>query len=151
MFISIQPAKIDKLKILYEIEDKCFGEDVFPEDYLAYLLSVPNSISLIARVNEEIAGFIIGLFYNHERKIIGHVYTLDVSPEYRRRSVGSRLLNELERIFAEKGIHTCYLETHLDDTVARSFYRKHGYAEAEMLKDYYAKGKHGIRLRKELS
>ena len=148
--VNIQPARIDNLETLYRIEKECFGKDAYPEDYLSYLLAVQNSIALVAEVDEEIVGFIIGLFYNYAKIAVGHIYTLNVSPGHRRKGVGSRLLNEMERILTDKDANTCYLETRLDDVVARNFYRKHGYTEAETLRNYYARGKHGIRLNKKL-
>ena len=150
MSISIQPAIINDLEKLDRIEKDCFGKDAYPKDYLSYLLIVQNSATLVAKVDEEISGFIIGLTFGHDKISIGHIYTLDVSTEHRRIGVGSRLLKELERIFKDRGVSICYLETRLDDTVARSFYRKHGYTEAQMLKNYYATEKHGIRLKKTL-
>ena len=148
MSISVQPATIDILEKLYRIEKDCFNKDAYSKEYLSYLLTNSNSVRLVAKIDEEIAGFVIGLVFENAAIPIGHIYTLDVAPKNRRIGVGSRLLKELERVFTLRGVKICFLETPLDDQVARSFYRKNNYTETQLLRDYYARGRHGIRLKK---
>lgn len=150
MSIIIEKARIADLEALYEIERECFDREAFTKEQIAYLLENPNSVSLIAQVNNEIAGFIIGLIYDRNEMRTGHVYTIDVAIKHRRMGVGLRLLNELERIFIDRGVKICNLEVRLDNVAARRLYRKHGYTEVERLKDYYFRGVHGVRLVKIL-
>jgi len=147
--ITIQRAKINDLETLYQIERECFTIEAFSKEHISYLLENPNTVSLVAQINGEIAGFIIGLIHRHNKIATGRVYTIDVAVRHRRKGIGLRLLEELERIFEKRGVKICYLEARVDNVAARELYRKLGYVEVKKLKDYYEKT-HGIRFRKEL-
>jgi ribosomal-protein-alanine acetyltransferase len=147
--ITIQQATINDLETLYQIERECFTIEAFSKEHIAYLLQSPNTISLTARINGEIAGFIIGLIQRHNKTPTGRVYTLDVASKHRRKGVGLKLLEELERIFVGRGAKVCYLEARVDNMAALELYHKHGYVEVEMLRRYYP-GVHGVRLKKKL-
>jgi len=149
--VSIQPATIKDLETLYTIERECFTSEAFTKTEIAYLLEAPNSISLIARLNDKIAGFTIGLIHDYDKIRAAYVYTIDVAIKYRRRGVGLRLLTELERAFIKRGAKICYLETRLDNVAALELYRKHGFVEAVTLRDHYSLGTHGVQLVKRLS
>jgi len=147
--ITIQQATISDLETLYQIERECFTIEAFSKEHIAYLLQNPNTVSLTARINSEIAGFIIGLIQHHNKILTGRVYTLDVASKHRRKGVGLKLLEELERFFIKREVKMCYLEARVDNMAALELYRKHGYVEAEKLKKYYS-GIHGVRLKKNL-
>jgi len=147
--ITIQQATINDLETLHQIERECFTTEAFNKQHLAYLLENPNAVSLVAQINNAIAGFIIGLILRHDERIISHIYTLDVAVKYRRKGIGLKLLNEIERIFVKRGVKICYLEVRKDNVTALELYRRHGYVKAEELKDYY-KGAHGVRLKKKI-
>jgi len=148
--ITIQRATVDDLEMLYRIERECFTTEAFTKEQIAYLLQNPNAVSLVAQIDGEKAGFIIGLTYPSNRERIGHIYTIDVAVKHRRKGIGLKLLKELERIFIEKGVETCYLEVRIDNVAARKLYRKQGYIETELLKGYYPMGTHGVQLKKKL-
>jgi ribosomal-protein-alanine N-acetyltransferase len=147
--IIVQPATIADLERIYQIERECFTTEAFGKQYLACLLESPDAVSLIAKMENSIVGFIIGLVNRHAEETTGRVYTLDVVAEYRRRGVGLKLLEEIEQIFEEKGVEICYLEVREGNVGARKFYRKHGYVKAKKLRGYY-KGAHGVQLKKRL-
>jgi len=147
--ITIQRATTNKLETLYQIERECFTIEAFSKQHIAYLLENPNAVSLVAQINNVIAGFIIGLIHRQDEKITGRVYTLDVAVKYRRKGVGLKLLAEIERIFVKREVKICYLEVRKDNVAALELYRRHGYVEVEELKDYY-KGVQGVRLKKKL-
>jgi len=148
--ITIQPATIKDLETLYQIERECFTVEAFSKEHISYLLQNPNTLNLVAHVNGEIAGFITGLIYRHNKVVTGRVYTLDVAVKHRRKGIGLRLLNELEQIFLKRGVKTCYLEVRVGNVAALELYRKHGYLEVEKLERYY-KGIRGVRLKKNLT
>jgi ribosomal-protein-alanine N-acetyltransferase len=137
------------LETLYQIERECFTIEAFSKEHIAYLLQSPSTLSLVAHVNGEIAGFIIGLINRKDKTITGRVYTIDVASKHRRKGVGLKLLDELERKFVKIGVKTCYLEARADNVAALELYRKRGYVEVKKLKKYY-RGIHGVRLKKKL-
>jgi len=150
MPLKIEQAKLNDLDTLYRIERECFTLEAFTREHIASLLESPNAVSLVAKVNHEIVGFIIGMIENYGRVKVGHVYTIDVALKHRRAGVGLRLLDELEHVFLERGVKTSYLEVRIDNKAARELYRKKGYTELEPLENFYAKGRHGLRMKKEL-
>ena len=150
MSVTIQRAAISDLEALYQIERECFTTEALKKRDLTYLLESPNAVSLVAQINNAIAGFVIGSVHRHEKKMTGCVYTLDVAVKYRRKGIGLRLLDEIERIFVKRGARICYLEARKDNLAALELYRNHGYVEIEELKDYY-NGVHGVRLEKKLA
>jgi len=148
--IIIHRTTIDDLERLYQIEKECFNIEAYSKEHIAYFLQNPNTVSLVAQINNEIAGFIIGLIHRQDKMITGRVFTIDVASNHRRKGVGLKLLDELERIFVKRGVKVCYLEARVDNVAARKLYRKHGYVEVKKLKKYYS-GIHGVRLKKNLS
>jgi len=150
MPLKIEKARINDLDALHRIERECFTSEAFTREHIAYLLESPSAVNLVAKANHEIVGFIVGLIENIGRVTVGHVITIDVAPKHRRIGVGLRLLDELEHLFLEGGVKTSYLEVRTDNKAARELYRKKGYTELEPLENYYARGRHGLRMKKEL-
>jgi ribosomal-protein-alanine acetyltransferase len=147
--ISIQDASLKHLERLYEIEQKCFKSEAFTKQQIAHLLAHPNSVSLIAKDNHNIIGFVIGMIFAEREKLTGHILTIDVYPSHRRMGIGSTLLKQIEKIFIGKGVKTCYLEAREDNVAALNLYQKLGYKKVGNLKNYY-KNAHGILFEKVL-
>ena len=150
METKIEGTSIRLLNELYEIEKKCFKKEAFPKQQIAHLLEDYNSISLIARVNSEIAGFIIARI-NIERKLsFGHILTIDVLPIHQRKGIAEQLLKKIEEILKEKGALECRLEVREDNAAASSLYQKLGYQKIAKLAHYYGDA-HGLYLKKILA
>ncbi len=150
MTITVEDASIRYLDRLYEIEMECFEKEAFTKQQIAYLLNDYNSISLVAKENEKIVGFIIGRIHVERKSLIGHILTIDISPAHRRKGIAVKLLQEIERIFKEKGVKVCHLEVREDNVAALSLYQKSGYKKIGRLENYYENA-HGIYLRKTLT
>ncbi len=150
MTITMEDASIRYLDRLYEIEMECFEKEAFTKQQIAYLLNDYNSISLVAKENEKIIGFIIGRIHVERKSFIGHILTIDVSPTHRRKGIAVKLLQEIERIFKEKSVKVCHLEVREDNIAALSLYQKSGYKKIGRLRNYYGNA-HGIYLRKTLT
>lgn len=147
--ISVQDALLTHLDRLCEIEQKCFRNEAFTKNQIACLLAHPNSVSLIAKDNHNIIGFIIGIIVHEKRKLTGHILTIDVYPSHRRMGIGSMLLKQIEKIFVGRGVKTCYLEAREDNVAALNLYQKLGYRRVGNLENYY-KNAHGILFEKGL-
>ena len=150
MLAKIEKASIEHLDRLCEIEMKCFETEAFTKQQIAYLITDSNSVILVSRVKGEIVGFIIGKIYMDKKTSAGQILTIDVSPKHRRKGIGQRLLQEIEKTFKDKGVKICYLEVRENNFVALSLYQKLGYKKVGRLENYYGNA-HGIRLRKALT
>ena len=150
MAFTIETTSIHYLDQLYAIEKECFREEAFSRQQIANLLGDYNSISLAAVEDGKIVGFIIGSIYMRRNASDGHVLTIDVSPKYRRKGIGLRLLQEMERIFETKDVKTCDLEVRVDNIEALKLYEKSGYKRIGRLKNYYGKAD-GLYLSKSLT
>lgn len=150
MLLRIEKASIEHLDRLCEIEIKCFETEAFTKQQIAYLLTDSNSVILVSKVKGEIVGFVIGKTYMDKKPATGQILTIDVSPKHRRKGIGQRLLQEIEKTFKDKGIKMCCLEVRENNIVALSLYQKFGYKTVGRLENYYGDA-HGIRLRKVLT
>jgi len=150
MALRIEDASTRHLDRMYEIETECFDREAFTKRQIASLLSHYNSISLIARMDNEIVGFIMGMIYVDRNLLAGHILTVDVSLPYRQKGIAKKLLQEIEKIFKEKGAATSCLEVKESNIAALSLYKKFGYKKMGRLKNYYGNA-HGIYFRKDLA
>lgn len=150
MLAKIEKASIEHLDRLCEIEMKCFETEAFTKQQIAYLLTDSNSVILVSKVKGEIVGFVIGKTYMDKKPATGQILTIDVSPKHRRKGIGQRLLQEIEKTFKDKGVKMCYLEARENNIVALGLYQKFGYKTVGRLENYY-RNAHGIRLRKVLT
>ncbi|MEM3193934.1 MAG: GNAT family N-acetyltransferase [Candidatus Bathyarchaeia archaeon] len=148
--IVVRRAFPSDLDTLYRIEIECFGEDAFPKSYIRRIIEEPYFITLVALLNDEIVGFIIGALESFLGRLAGHIYSIDVKPEYRGMGVGSRLLGAMEEELKGAGAEICCLEVSVDNTAALNLYLKHNYRVIERLKNYYGIGRDGMRLVKKL-
>jgi ribosomal-protein-alanine N-acetyltransferase len=149
MTVTVQDASLKCLERLYEIEKECFVEEAFTKKQISLLLTDYNSISLMAKEEGEIVGFIVGMIYPDGKLVNGHILTIDVLPSHRRKGIGQMLLEEMEKIFVQKGVEACLLEVREGNAAALSLYHKLGYKEIGRLENYYGKA-HGIYLKKTL-
>ncbi|MBS7656614.1 MAG: ribosomal protein S18-alanine N-acetyltransferase [Candidatus Bathyarchaeia archaeon] len=150
MKFIIRKATVEDLDTLVEIEEECFTSEAFTKKQLEYCLKSSDFVSLVALVDEKIVGFIIGAVEILGCETAGHVYTLDIKKEYRKKGSGGKLLDAFESILSEKGIRTVYLEVRLDNIPARRLYSKHGYKFIKVLRNYYEPRVDAVMLRKIL-
>jgi len=149
MEIRIETANIRLLDKLYQIEEQCFDQEAFTKRQIAYLLTDYNTIGLVAKANNDIAGFIIAQVEIENEILFGHIITVNVSPPYRRKGIAKKLLHEIESILKQKGIAECHIEVREDNNPAIKLYEKLNYQKIGKLEKYYG-NKHGLYLKKKL-
>jgi ribosomal-protein-alanine N-acetyltransferase len=149
MEVKIETATIKLLDQLYQIEEQCFDQEAFTKQQISYLLTDYNTIALIAKANINIAGFIITQLEVEESTAFGHIITINVAPDYRRKGIAKKLLYEIEILLKQKGISECRLEVREDNHHAIKLYQTLNYQIVAKLERYYGT-KHGIYLKKTL-
>lgn len=149
MEVKIETATTKLLDQLFQIEEQCFDQEAFSKRQIAYLLTDYNSIAFVAKVNEVIVGFIIAQVEVEENTEFGHIITINVVPNLRRKGIGKRLLLEIETLLKQKGIEESRLEVREDNHTAIKLYQTMGYKTLGKLENYYGK-KHGVYFQKTL-
>lgn len=144
--MRIRRAEPGDLSQIVQIEELCFPEDTaFPPGMFSYLIRY--AVSLVAcRPERKVLGFAMGYVSGRA----GAVYTLDVHPDYRRMGIGAGLIGSLERALYLIGAESVRLEAAVDNPMAIGLYKKAGYQKRELVRNYYGRGRHAIRMHKSL-
>jgi ribosomal-protein-alanine N-acetyltransferase len=144
--MKIRRAEPGDLPQIVQIEGLCFPEEAaFPPQMFSYLIRY--AVSLVAcQPERKVLGFAMG--YTSGRS--GAVYTLDVHPDYRRMGIGSKLIHCLEEALRLLGAESVRLEAAVENPAAIKLYKKAGYRERELVRNYYGRGKHALRMYKNL-
>ena len=108
---------------------------------LLLLWSLPHVRFLIARDGNRIVGCAIGDKHEQQSRVIN----ICVDPDARRRGIASRLLRELE---AGLPIGDMVLMVEESNLAAQTLYRREGYVQVGVSRDYYGRGHHGIWMQK---
>ena len=99
-----------------------------------------QKIFLVAEENGNIVGYAIG---DKERHLI---VSIAVHPDYRRQKIGSKLMNSILRQMNEYAI----LQVRKSNEAAIKFYKKLGFVEKDVIKEYYIDGEDAILMFKSL-
>jgi [ribosomal protein S18]-alanine N-acetyltransferase len=113
----------------------CF-EDRWDAAAMAALLAVPGTVALLAEVGERPVGFIMTRAAAGEAEIL----TIGVDPAFRRRNLGTRLIEAACASVALRGAVTMFLEVAEDDPGAHRFYGGAGFRQVGRRRRYYGRG-----------
>jgi [ribosomal protein S18]-alanine N-acetyltransferase len=142
---SFVPADLGKL---YEIDQACFDPGIsYSRSELERFIRHRNSQTWVAEEGGKITGFLIA---SREPRQILHIVTIDVVEAWRRRRVGSLLMEAAEKWAREQQLRLIGLETAQDNRGAQRFYKARGYRKVDEIDDYYADGTGAWVMVKEL-
>ena len=106
------------------------------------LIDEPETVTLIARSGESLAGFGI-MKFGDER---AHLVLLAVQPPYQRHGIGRRIIHWLVESAATAGVASIHVELRARNAGAYAFYRAIGFAETLRLPGYYSGRETAIRM-----
>ena len=130
--IEISPMTPADVPQVAALERLCFT-DPWSEASIAYELQSPISLWLAARDGDRVVGYIGSQSVPPESDVMN----LAVHPEYRRRGLGTALLNTLEQRLVLRGVTVLALEVRRSNADAIALYEKHGFTLAGVRKNYY--------------
>lgn len=134
--LLIREANISDINEIMEIEYKCFGPDAFSESLITFLIINFKDLFLVLEHNGRIIGYASATIEASK----GHIMSIAILPEYRRRGFGEKLMKTIIRKLKESGADRVVLEVRVDNKPAISLYRKLGFKELDTLKEYYRDG-----------
>lgn len=147
---EIRPLTAKHLTQVLHLNRRCFkkGEN-YTKYTFSYLLSEPNTLSYrIAAPSAEMVAFI---FVMVGEDGTGHITTVGVAPEHRRRGLAQKLLIHIEEALKKRSINTIFLEVRIDNLPAQMLYRNFGYSITQRLSKYYNNGEDGFLMVKSLA
>jgi ribosomal-protein-alanine N-acetyltransferase len=147
---DIRPLTAAQLDECWRLDQRCFVDgEAYSRETFEYLLTSPESVSYRAVMPDgTMVGFIVGIV---EPDATGHITTLGVAPEHRRRRIARRMLLKVEDGFRRRGVRITRLEVRSVNTGAQDLYRQLGYAVTQRLPRYYSNGGDGLLMIKPLN
>ncbi|MFN2530315.1 MAG: GNAT family N-acetyltransferase [Pyrinomonadaceae bacterium] len=146
---DVRPLTISQLDECWRLDQRCFIDgEAYSRETFEYLLTAPESVSYRAVTSGGImVGFVIGLV---EPDHTGHITTVGVAPEHRRRSLAKRLMEQIEGGFRKRNVRLVRLEVRALNTPAQKLYESLSYAITQRLPKYYSNGGDGLLMVKSL-
>jgi [ribosomal protein S18]-alanine N-acetyltransferase len=146
---------------LYALDQRCFPPGIaYSKRMLRYFLRMPQGRCILARDDAALpgdgslagkGGALAGFMITEEEPPVGHILTLDVAEEYRRRGVGTQLLARSENDLASRGVTEFVMETSVENAAGVAFWQRHGFRSVGILPRYYLGTIDAYEMRKNIA
>lgn len=147
---DVRPLTAAQMEEVFRLDQRCFMDgEAYSRETFDYLLNEPAAVCFraVTATDGAMAGFVIGIM---EEAATGHITTVGVAPEHRRRHLAQRLLERAEEMFRKRGATTMRLEVRAVNTGAQKLYLRAGYSITQRLVKYYSNGGDGLLMVKSL-
>ena len=147
---DIRPLTISQLDECWRLDQRCFVDgEAYSRDTFEYLLTAPESVAYrVVTANGSMVGFVIGLI---EPDHTGHITTVGVAPDHRRRHLAAHLMVKVEEGLRRRNVRLVRLEVRSLNTSAQKLYLSLGYTITQRLPKYYSNGGDGLLMVKSLT
>mgnify|MGYP000038160745 FL=1 len=129
----------------------------YPESFWRDHLIMWGKAFLVAEINSKIVGYIMcrvehGFGYIKPiLRRLGHIISIAVHPDYRRRGIGKALLTEaIRRLKEVYGVDEVYLEVRVSNEPAINLYKKLNFKIVKIIKYYYLDGEDAYLMAREV-
>jgi ribosomal-protein-alanine N-acetyltransferase len=142
----IREFKRPDVKRILEIEYESF-KDPYPASIIIDVYNLGAGF-LVAQQDNIVVGYII-FWIRYEEE--GHIISLAVDKNYRKRGIARELVNNAIDIFTKCNVTEIKLEVRKSNKGARKFYQKMGFEEKKILENYYEDGEEAVIMKKEVN
>ncbi len=127
----IRPLTAEDLPAVAEIERLSFSEP-WSEGALSILLS-PENVGVVALDGDRVAA------YGGMTAVLdeGSVANVATHPDYRRRGLGRRIVDALQKEAISRGLLSVFLEVRVSNVAARRLYEQMGFSVIGVRKNFY--------------
>jgi [ribosomal protein S18]-alanine N-acetyltransferase len=132
--LEIEPMGLPDLDAVREIERRSFSTPWPAHAYPAEIETNRLAHYRVARLDGRIVAF-AGIWLMLDE---AHVTTFAVHPDFRRRSIGERLLLAMLDVAVANGAREATLEVRLSNVAARKLYEKYGFRPVGLRPRYYS-------------
>jgi ribosomal-protein-alanine N-acetyltransferase len=143
---KLRKFSMDDLKSVTHINYVCLPENYSDFFFIDLYQRFPETF-LVAEENGEVVGYImcrieVGLSNFGFSGILkkGHVVSVAVLPQHRRKGIGEALINDAIKSMQLYKAKQCFLEVRVNNMAAINLYKKLGFQVTRTLRGYYADG-----------
>jgi ribosomal-protein-alanine N-acetyltransferase len=130
--VSVEPMRKADIQSISAIEKRCYATPWHENAYHTELTN-RSACYLVARYAGEVIGY-GGMWVIMDE---AHITTLAVDPAHRGKKIGERILHSLLEEAIINGASRATLEVREHNQIAQGLYRKYGFREAAIRKNYY--------------
>jgi len=130
--LIIRDMREEDIPSILEIERNSSNPPWSEEQFLNEIYN-KYALSKVAVFDGEVIGYICANYLLHE----SHILTLAVDPDFRRRGVATKLMNEATRELKKRGCVFMYLKVRVSNAGAQKFYELFGFKAETVRKKYY--------------
>lgn len=142
---KIREFRPEDLEKVMWINKTCLPENYSPSFFMHHHYAHPKAF-LVAEVNGKIVGYVMcriefglsNIKFGLAKK--GHVISIAVLPQYRRRGIGENLMRKAMEAMKKYGVSEFYLEVRVSNIPAINLYRKLNYKITKRIIGYYLDG-----------
>jgi ribosomal-protein-alanine N-acetyltransferase len=137
--LRIRKIERADLDALFALDKLCFRPGIaYSKAQLKYFLRHPCCISCAAvNPSDQLLGFAIAESYLESGRRIGHIVTIDVALDSRRKGVGRLLMQAMTKGLADLGASAIRLEVAVDNFEAQAFYLQLGFIPGARISGFY--------------
>nr|WP_186428955.1 ribosomal protein S18-alanine N-acetyltransferase [Clostridium sp. BSD9I1] len=132
--IEIRVADLEDIFSIYEISTLCFPISWSITSIKGELTSNTHARYVVAVENDIVVGF-AGLWIIVDE---GHVTNIAVHPDFRRKGIGTLLMDKLMFISKNENLIGLTLEVRKSNLSAQNLYKQFGFIEEGVRKNYYS-------------
>ncbi|AFZ28626.1 MULTISPECIES: GNAT family N-acetyltransferase [Chroococcaceae] len=135
--VYVRELEIDDLAPVYHLGEKLFTSDLYPYLYRTWdkwevigLYNTDPEYCLVAEIDGELAGFILGTVITKGSWTYGYIIWLGVNPNFQRRGVGDTLVDKLIERMIEDGARFMLVDTDPANVPAVKFFQRKGFGNS---------------------
>lgn len=135
----------DLESVIY-INRTCLPENYSPSFFLEIYQNCPEGF-IVAEIENKIVGYIMcrlefGFSEFKRLKLVrkGHIVSIAILPEFRRKGIATKLITEVLKFLNESKINECFLEVRVTNEPAIRLYKKLGFNIVRVIPGYYLDG-----------
>jgi ribosomal protein S18 acetylase RimI-like enzyme len=130
----VRELGIDDIAPVFHLGEELFTSDLYPYLYRCWdewevigLYNTDPEYCLVAEVDGEMAGFILGTIISKASWTYGYIRWLGVSPKFQRRRVADELVDKVIARMIEDGARFMLVDTDPENTPAMKFFARKGF------------------------
>jgi len=144
--LSIEPMKLEQLDEVDSIETESFRYP-WSKNAFAWEINSQTALSRVAMIDKKVAGYLV-LWTAYDEMHLGNIA---VAKRWRRRGVAEKMMRWLLREAKRRNVARLTLEVRTCNYPAIALYKKFGFREVAVRKQYYPEGTDAYLMSLELS